>query len=212
MAGLSVAGAGVLGIGGVGYARRVERVEVALAGLARAFDGYRVVQISDVHADGWMTPERLSDAIRLVVGERPDLVAFTGDLVTSDDFSDVLAAEVAPRLVGPLRGVRARDGAVSVLGNHDHWADAGLVRRVLADGGFRAIGNGHFSVRRGGGVLHFAGVDDVMEGRDRLGVVLDGLPGEGPPSCWRTSRISRTGARRVGGSGCNSPGIPTGGR
>ena len=186
MAGLSVAGAGVLGLGGVGYARRVEpgwvdveRVEVALAGLARAFDGYRVVQISDVHADGWMTPERLSDAIRLVVGERPDLVAFTGDLVTSDDFSDVLAAEVAPRLVGPLRGVRARDGAVSVLGNHDHWADAGLVRRVLTEGGFRDIGNGHFSVRRGGGVLHFAGVDDVMEGRERLGVVLDGLPGEG---------------------------------
>lgn len=34
-------------------------------------------------------------------------------------------------------------------------------------------------MRRGGDVLHFAGVDDVMEGRDRLGTVLDGLPGEG---------------------------------
>ena len=112
----------------------LERVGVSLAGMSRAFDGYRVVQISDVHADGWMTPERLSD---------------------------VSASEVAPRLVGPLREVRARDGAVAVLGNHDHWADAGLVRRVL------------------GGVLHFAGVDDVMEGRDRLGAVLDGLPGEG---------------------------------
>jgi len=90
----------------MGYARAVEpgwvsveRVEVSLAGLVRAFDGYRVVQISDVHADGWMTPERLSDAIRLVNGERPDLVVFTGDLVTSDDFSDVVASEVAPRLV-----------------------------------------------------------------------------------------------------------------
>ncbi len=153
MAGLSVAGGGVLGLGGVGYARGVEpgwvdvgRIEIPLAGLARVFDGYRVVQISDVHADGWMTPERLSDAIRRVNGERPDLVAFTGDLVTADDFSDVLAAEVAPRLVGPLR-------------------------RVLRDGGFRDVGNGHFSVRRDGGVLHFAGVDDVMEGMDRLGVV-----------------------------------------
>lgn len=186
MAGLSVAGGGVLGIGGVGYARGVEpgwvdveRIEVPLAGLARAFDGYRVVQISDVHADGWMTPKRLSDAVRLVNGERPDLVAFTGDLVTVDDFSDVLAAKVAPGLVGPLRGVRSRDGAVAVLGNHDHWAGADLVRQVLEDGGLREVGNGHFSVWRGRGVLHFAGVDDVMEGRDRLGAVLDGLPGEG---------------------------------
>jgi hypothetical protein len=108
MAGLSVAGAGVLG---AGYARGVEpgwvdveHVEVSIAGLARVFDGYRVVQIGDVHADGWMTPERLSDAVRIVNAERPDLVAFTGDLVTADDFSDVPAAEVAPRLVGPLRG------------------------------------------------------------------------------------------------------------
>ena len=179
-------GAGALGVGGVGYARGVEpgwvdleRVEVSIAGLARAFDGYRVVQISDVHADGWMTPERLSDAVRRVNGERPDLVAFTGDLVTADGLSDVSASEVAPRLVGTLRGVRARDGAVAVLGNHDHWADADLVRRVLGDGGFREVGNRHFSVRRGAEALHFAGVDDVMEGRDRLGAVLDGLPGEG---------------------------------
>ena len=172
LAGFSAVGAGVLGLGGVGYARGVEpgwvdveRVEVSLAGLAWVFDG-------------WMTPERLSDAIRLVNGERPDLVAFTGDLVTADDFLDVLAAEVAPGLVGSLRGVRSRDGAVAVLGNHDHWAGADLVRRVLEDGGLREVGNGHFSVRRGRGVLHFAGVDDVMEGRDRLGAVLDGLPGE----------------------------------
>ncbi len=179
-------GVGVLGLGGVGYARAVEpewvdleRSEVSIVGLDRAFDGYRVVQISDVHADGWMTPARLSDVVRLVNGEWPDLVAFTGDLVTADDFSDVSASEVAPRLVGPLRGMRARDGAVAVLGNHDHWADADLVRRVLGDGGFREVGNRHFSVRRAGAELHFAGVDDVMEGRDRLGMVLDGLPGEG---------------------------------
>lgn len=186
MVGFSAVGVGALGLGGVGYARAVEpgwvdleRGEVSIVGLARAFDGYRVVQISDVHADGWMTPARLSDVVRLVNGERPDLVAFTGDLVTADDFSDVSASEGAPRLVGPLRGMRARDGAVAVLGNHDHWADADLVRRVLGDGGFREVGNRHFSVRRGGAALHFAGVDDVMEGRDRLGMVLDGLPGEG---------------------------------
>ena len=186
MAVFSALGVGALGFGGVGYARGVEpgwvdleRVEVSIAGLARTFDGYRVVQVSDVHADGWMTPERLSDVVRTINGERPDLVAFTGDLVTADDFSDVSASEVAPRLVGPLREVRARDGAVAVLGNHDHWADADLVRRVLEGGGFREIGNRHFSVRRGAEALHFAGVDDVMEGKDRLGAVLDGLPGEG---------------------------------
>ena len=201
--GLSVAGVGVLG---VGYARGVEpgwvdleRVEVSLAGMSRAFDRYRVVQISDVHANGWMTPERLSDVIRRVNGERPNLVVVTGDLVTADDLSDVSASEVAPRLVGPLREVRARDGAVAVLGNHDHWVDAGLVRRVLGDGDFRDIGNRHFSVRRGGGVLHFAGVDDVMEGRDRLGAVLDGLPGDGAAVLLALGEKYPAGRHEVGG-------------
>ncbi len=223
MIGVSAVGAGVLGVGGMGYARAVEpgwvsveRVEVSLAGLVRAFDGYRVVQISDVHADGWMTPERLSDAIRLVNGERPDLVVFTGDLVTSDDFSDVVASEVAPRLVGPLREVRSRDGAVAVLGNHDHWADAELVRRALGDGGFRNIGNGHLSVRRDGEALHFAGVDDVMEGKDRLGAVLDGLPGEGaavllahePDFADRSSESGRFGLQLSGHSHGGQVSVP----
>lgn len=183
MAALSVGGTGALGFGyawGVepGWVD-VERVEVGLPRLDGAFDGYRIVQVSDVHADGWMTPGRLSDAVRLVNGERPDLVAFTGDLVTSDDFADASFASVAPRLVGALRGIRARDGAVAVLGNHDHWTDARSVRRVLRDGNLEDVGNGFVSVRRGSAALHVAGVDDVMEGMDRLGAVLDALPGGG---------------------------------
>ena len=196
----------------------LERVEVSLAGLDRVFDGYRVVQISDVHADGWMTPERLSDAVRQVNGERPDLVVFTGDLVTSDEYSDALASEVAPRLVGLLREVRSRDSAVAVLGNHDHWSDAELVRRVLGDGGFRHIGNGHLSVRRDGEALHFAGVDAVMEGRDRLGAGLDGLPGEGgavllahePDFADRSAGSGRFGLQLSGhshGGQVNVPGV-----
>lgn len=163
--------AGVTGALGFGYAWwvepgwvGVERVEVGLPRLDAAFDGYRVVQVSDVHADGWMTPGRLSDAVRLVNGERPDLVALIGDLVTSDDFADASFADVAPRLVGPLKGIRARDGAVAVLGNHDHWTDARLVRRVLRDGNLEDVGNGFVSVRRGGAALHVAGVLDALPG------------------------------------------------
>ncbi|CAA9462787.1 MAG: hypothetical protein AVDCRST_MAG02-2632 [uncultured Rubrobacteraceae bacterium] len=106
MAGLPVAGAGVLG---VGYARGVEpgwveRAEVSFAGLHPAFDGYRVVQISDVHADGWMTPQRFSDAVWPVNAERPDLAVFTGDLVTSDGFSRTF------RWRGSRRGSSGRCG------------------------------------------------------------------------------------------------------
>src|ERR671920_2227044 len=81
--GSALAGAGVLA-----YARyvepywlAVERVTLALPRLALPFDGYRVVQISDLHMDGWMTPERLDRIVNLVNEQEPDLVAITGDFV-----------------------------------------------------------------------------------------------------------------------------------
>src|SRR5918992_4403949 len=107
--GSALAGAGVLA-----YARyvepywlAVERVTLALPRLALPFDGYRVVQISDLHMDGWMTPERLDRIVNLVNEQEPDLVAITGDFVA-------VSADYVFGISGPLKRLRAPDGVETV--------------------------------------------------------------------------------------------------
>lgn len=185
LAALPALGAASLG-GGYAYAREVEpewfdltRIRVELPRLAPEFDGYRLVLMSDIHADDHMTPEHLSRAVRLANAEEPDLVAVTGDFATLDDSVNGSSRESLRRLVKVLRALKPRDGAVAVLGNHDHWTDAALVREVIRESGMIDVSNGFRSLRRGGSALHVSGVDDVMEEKDRIESVIERLPPSG---------------------------------
>jgi predicted MPP superfamily phosphohydrolase len=141
-------------------------VTLTLARLAPEFDGYRVVQIGDLHLDDWTKPERLSAVVEKVNGQRPDLIAITGDFASySPEQLD------AQRLTGALRALRARDGCVAILGNHDYLTDVRLVRRCIREGGVTELINGVLTLKRGDAALHVAGIDDVMEGRSRLDLV-----------------------------------------
>ena len=176
-----LAAAGAASLGGLYYARKVEpeqivveRVSLTLPRLSPAFDAYRIVQVSDVHMDGWMAPERLARIVGLANDERPDLVAITGDAVTRSRLYST--AHLAPLLVGPLAELRARDGVLAVLGNHDHRAGAKAVRRALREAGVVELDNRVRTLRRDGDELHVAGVDSLYAGLDRLELVLEGLP------------------------------------
>lgn len=177
--------AGLLGgagaVGGLGYAFGVEprwlavrRLAVVLPRLPAAFDRYRVVHLSDLHVSSPADAPRLLEAMALVDRERPDLIAITGDFVTHHP------ERIGPQLVEVLRAARAPDGVLAVLGNHDHWTDAALVRRFLADAGVTELGNDVRTLRRGGAALHVAGLDDVWEQQHRLERVLDRLPAPAP--------------------------------
>jgi predicted MPP superfamily phosphohydrolase len=176
-----VAAAALLCAGGLIYAREVEtrRVEVksvtlTLPRLAPEFDGYRLVQIGDLHLDDWTRPERLRGITQKVNEQRPDLVAITGD------FASYSAEQLdAQRLTDALRALRARDGCVAILGNHDYLTDVKLVRRCIREGGVTELINGVHTLKRDNAALHVAGIDDVMEGRSRLDLVLEKLPEEG---------------------------------
>jgi len=77
------------------------------------FDGYKIVQISDIHLGGFLNDKPLKDIVRIVNEQHPDVILFTGDLVsfTTDEvypFEDV------------MKQFSAKDGIYSVLGNHDY--------------------------------------------------------------------------------------------
>jgi len=151
----------------------VNPIDLTLPRLASEFHGYRIVQVSDFHIGTWINRARLEEAIDLVNCQSPDLVAITGDFVMvepelyADDLKKVLAM------------LRPKDSTVAILGNHDHWTNPRLIRRVLRSAGIIDLTNSFYTLCRGNAQLHIAGVDDYMEGLDRLDLVLERLPTTG---------------------------------
>ena len=182
LSGALLALGGLAGAGALAYAAWVEPgwievtdVRLALPRLGPAFHGYKLVQISDLHAGKFMPNERLDRIVDLVNEQEPDLVAMTGDFVTR-------VYRGAPTDIVPaMRRLQAKDGVAAILGNHDYWGGAGpeLMRQVIAASGLIDLNNKVHTVERGGEHLHVAGIDSVREGNNRLDVVLKALPGEG---------------------------------
>ncbi len=155
-AGIAVALVGVALLAGIASARgkaKIERVEVPIPGLPPAFDGYRIAQVSDIHIGQTLGKDFLARMVGQVNALQPDAIAITGDLI--DGQVDALKDEVAP-----LSGLRAKDGAFFVTGNHEYyydgfgWEDA--VRRL----GVTVLHNSHRLVQRGDAALALGGIPD----------------------------------------------------
>jgi uncharacterized protein len=179
-AGWASLAAGLAGLAGLIYIRRIEpawleisQLELALPRLAPEFDGFRLVQISDIHMDGWMNRNRLAEVVSLVNELQPDLVAITGDFVTHRP------KKYSRDLIDNLVKLKATYGAAAVMGNHDHWSNPAVVRQVIKDSGLIDLNNRVHSLKRGEASLHMAGLDCIMEGQDRLDLVLDQMPEDG---------------------------------
>jgi predicted MPP superfamily phosphohydrolase len=150
-------------------------LKLTLPRLDPAFDGYRLVQISDIHmGTGGMDAERLSRIVELVNMEHPDAVAITGDFTTHGS-----VGRVADSLLTPLRRLRPKDFTVAILGNHDHVTDPAHVREIIRAAGIIDVNNSVHTLRRGNAMLHFGGVNTVYFGQDRLDKVMEKLPAKG---------------------------------
>lgn len=156
------------------YHLEVRYLELALPSLHPAFQGYRIAQFSDIHMGAWMTVGILEPIIETLNVQDADLIALTGDFVTVE-----LGTALAADYVALLRQLSARDGALAVLGNHDHWTNDRAVRGFIERAGMIDVNNDVYSLKRGAAQLHVAGVDDYWEGKADLERVLTLLPGEG---------------------------------
>ena len=172
-------GAALTGLSRILYPRNggdwvdINQIRLALPRLSPEFDGYQIAQISDFHFGTWLTSKELEHAVSLVNQQRVNLVAITGDFVTfhSEIFSNDLTSI--------LSTLRASDGVVAVLGNHDHWSDPAEIRRIIKQANIRELNNDVYSLVRDNGRLHICGIDDFMVGADRLDQVFQKLPNDG---------------------------------
>jgi predicted MPP superfamily phosphohydrolase len=147
---------------------KLERIRVPIPSLPPAFDGYRIVQLTDLHLTAEESRLAISRAIHIALGCSPDLLVLTGDYVTG--YLD------APTLYAELRQLTASDGVWATLGNHDHWVDAQGVRQVLDGAGIRELRNASTPLTRDGQTIWLAGVDDIWEQQHDLAKALANVP------------------------------------
>ncbi len=133
--------------------------------LPDAFDGYRILQISDLHIGSFA---RHSEFIQKMVSTanslNADLIVFTGDLI------NVKESEVRP-FVKQLSQLKAKDGVLSIMGNHDYY-DGNKIVNTEKEMGWKLLLNDHVDVRRQGQIISVIGVEQTgrppFEARGKL--------------------------------------------
>jgi hypothetical protein len=183
----------VAGAYGLLYGRlnlQVTAQTIRLPRLPRAFEGFRICQLSDIHIGPFMPADEIRKYAAIANAQKPEMIALTGDFVTFDPHTQ-------QAVVDALRGLRAPFGVYGSLGNHDAWAGvedsiAELFRQTgvrilraanvpIADGGesFNLIGVDFQSSRRFGPsppVKRLLGNIEGLVDRDRVNILLSHNP------------------------------------
>jgi len=162
--------------GGLGYlsSKRLEvlRADVPLNGLSKKLDGLKIGVLSDFHAGAFTTKGDIQRAISMVDSEKPDLIALLGDYVDGAYSHSPNNVKKGAHIFEALKRLKAPLGIYAVLGNHDHWTDAGLVREKLSKLRLILLDNQGIDLNDG---LAVAGVDDFWEGPARAHTAIQKL-------------------------------------
>lgn len=109
----------------------IKKHKVTLKGLPPDFDGFRIVQISDLHLGSWSDVDAMEEAVNDILQAQPDVIVFTGDLVN-------YSTNEVHRFTQTLKRLSAPHGVFAVLGNHDYgdyvrWPSEAAKQQNMAD-------------------------------------------------------------------------------
>ena len=149
------------------YLLTIEHHSIYLPRLPKAFEGFRIVHLSDIHHSPFTSSEQIERAVETANRLKPDLIALTGDYISHDRRYAAPCAEMLGRL-------NARYGVFGVLGNHDHWTDAALITDLFRAEGITVLVNQGMRFELGDDAFWLAGVDDTMVGLEDLSLALAG--------------------------------------
>ncbi len=144
-----------------------KRVDVENKSLPRNFDGYKILQISDLHLSSFHSDEKIvADWVDMMNAENPDIICFTGDMVS------VFADEMLP-FMDALKRLKAKEGKFAILGNHDYgdyhsWKSAEekeshneRLKSLIRSAGFDLLLDEHRLLTKGGDTLAVVGLEDM---------------------------------------------------
>lgn len=143
---------------GVGFANARRRagivnVEIPVANLPPALEGFTIAQVSDVHVGRTIKRNYVEAVVRAVNDLDADMIAVTGDLV--DGPVEELAEHVAP-----LAALKSRHGVFFVTGNHEYYCGEAAWRTELGRLGLKVLMNEHIVLTHRGARIVIAGVTD----------------------------------------------------
>ncbi|MEA3537000.1 metallophosphoesterase [Rhizobium sp. CC-YZS058] len=132
----------------------VRDVEVEIYGLPEAFDGYRLVQLTDLHLSRLFPASWAEKVVEGTNALDADLIVITGDFIdgsVGDRTEDIT----------PLAGLRARDGVYAIPGNHEYFFSYDTWMRHLATMNMKLLLNDHAVLERDKEAIVLAGVTDL---------------------------------------------------
>ena len=147
------------------YDYRVLKYVLEFDNLPDAFDGYTISQISDIHSGSFDNYNKVNYGIDLINAQQSDMIVFTGDLVNN-------VSEEMEAWQSSFSRLKARDGVISVLGNHDygdyvHWksiadkkANLNKLKEIQREMGWNLLLNEHRWIKREGGRMAVVGVEN----------------------------------------------------
>lgn len=148
------------------YDFKVINQTLTFADLPKAFDGFKIVQFSDLHSGGFDSYEDVKRGFDLIQEQEADLILFTGDLVND------IAEEIVPYM-DLLTNLHAPFGKYSILGNHDYSEDDGLfpdkeskeknflaIQQYQTDAGFQLLNNANVKLEKDNDFLRLLGVEN----------------------------------------------------
>ncbi len=167
---LLAAGAGALGLGAYGFGveprwPRLERPQFVLPNLPKAFDGFKLLHLSDLHRSNVVSQAYVVRHLKQGARLGADIAVLTGDYVTGKAGYIHSIAPAIQRLAQALP-------TYAVLGNHDHWTGAVTIESKLRECGVVVLDNTAVRIERGGEFFWLLGMDDLMVGADDLGAAL----------------------------------------
>ena len=148
---------------------QVTRPRIRLARLPKAFDGFRIVQLSDFHISPFMTADQIRQCVTIANGLKADLVVLTGDYLADDP-----AAE--GEVVQALSALKAPFGVFGCLGTHEIYTETeDSITRLFAARGIRILRQERAPIQSQGEMLNLIGIDyqSVPHSRDHAGHVVE---------------------------------------
>ncbi|SQJ24205.1 Uncharacterized metallophosphoesterase Cj0846 [Serratia rubidaea] len=131
----------------------VKEIDVTLKGLPPRFEGYRIVQLTDLHASRLLPRIWIQDVVTCTRKLNADMIVITGDMI--DGWPDARFSDIEP-----LGQLQAQDGVFFVTGNHEYYFGAETWIRTFEKLGLHFLNNAGYRVSRDGNSLYLAGVTD----------------------------------------------------
>ena len=176
VSGLAAAGLASTGVYFLGYknfAREIvlQRLQLPITNLPGSLEGFRIAQLSDIHLGSMTEIELVQQAVAVTNSLEPDLIVLTGDYIW-------LEVESIFDLAPELAKLDARQGVVSVVGNHDVRGGVDLIKSGFQEAGLPLYINQGVPLPVGNSHLHLACLDDARNGRPDIDAAMENwLPG-----------------------------------